>query len=136
MVSDSAAFWIKEYKLDGFRHDAAKHVPENTGACLHETHPGSSHPRGACGLPDRGNFWEPRTVRRYINPGCWMHQFEFSLYWDARAAFTMDNVSFRDLGYSLQQSFSYFGDHNLMGNVTGNPGYAAFYLLCKRFAQL
>ena len=28
MVSDSAAFWIREYNIDGFRHDAAKHVPE------------------------------------------------------------------------------------------------------------
>ena len=29
MISDSALFWIKEYQIDGFRHDAAKHIPEN-----------------------------------------------------------------------------------------------------------
>lgn len=28
MLTDSAVFWIKEYNLDGFRHDATKHVPE------------------------------------------------------------------------------------------------------------
>ena len=28
MMSDSALFWIREYNLDGFRHDATKHTPE------------------------------------------------------------------------------------------------------------
>ena len=28
MMSDSALFWIREYDLDGFRHDAVKHTPE------------------------------------------------------------------------------------------------------------
>ncbi len=27
-MTDSALFWLKEYKLDGFRHDATKHIPE------------------------------------------------------------------------------------------------------------
>lgn len=27
-MTDSALFWIKEYNLDGFRHDATKHIPE------------------------------------------------------------------------------------------------------------
>jgi cyclomaltodextrinase / maltogenic alpha-amylase / neopullulanase len=53
-------------------------------------------------------------------------QFEFNLYWDAKSAFAMDNVSFRDLNYSLQQSFSYYGEHNLMGNITGNQDMARF----------
>ena len=27
-MTDSALYWVTEYKLDGFRHDATKHVPE------------------------------------------------------------------------------------------------------------
>jgi glycosidase len=53
-------------------------------------------------------------------------QFEFNLYWDIKSAFAMDNFSFRDLNYSLQQSFSYFGEHNLMGNITGNQDMSRF----------
>jgi cyclomaltodextrinase / maltogenic alpha-amylase / neopullulanase len=53
-------------------------------------------------------------------------QFDFDLYFDARTIFTKDNASFRDLNYSLQQSFSYFGEHSLMGNITGNQDLARF----------
>ena len=28
MLSDSAIYWIKRFDLDGFRHDATKHIPE------------------------------------------------------------------------------------------------------------
>ena len=53
-------------------------------------------------------------------------QFEFNLYWEAKSAFATDNYSFRDLNYALQQSFSYFGEHNLMGNITGNQDMSRF----------
>ena len=28
MESDSAMYWVENYDMDGFRHDATKHVPE------------------------------------------------------------------------------------------------------------
>lgn len=127
MVSDSATFWIKEYQLDGFRHDAAKHVPENywrtlTGKLTKEV----VIPEGRDVYQIGETFGSRELVKSYINPGMLDAQFEFSLYWDARQAFTVDNTSFRDLSYSLQQAFMYFGDHNLMGNVTGNQDMARF----------
>ena len=27
-MTDSALFWVTEYKFDGFRHDATKHIPD------------------------------------------------------------------------------------------------------------
>jgi glycosidase len=121
MVSDSAIFWIKEYKLDGFRHDAAKHVPESFWRMLTmKLNQQVVVPDGRELYQIGETFGSRELTGSYINPGMLDAQFEFNLYWDARAAFAMDNTSFRDLNYSLQQSFSYFGEHNLMGNITGN----------------
>jgi len=127
MVSDSALFWIKEYNLDGFRHDAAKHVPESywrmlTGKLMQQVE--IPEKRGVYQIGE--TFGSRELIGSYVNPGMLDAQFDFNLYWDARTAFAMDNSSFRDLSYSIQQSFSYYGAHNLMGNVTGNQDMSRF----------
>lgn len=127
MVSDSAAFWIKEYKIDGFRHDAAKHVPESYWRVL------TKKLNKQVVIPESRNvyqigetFGSRELIASYINPGMLDAQFEFNLYWDAKSAFSTDNFSFRDLNYSLQQSFITYGEHNLMGNITGNQDMPRF----------
>jgi glycosidase len=127
MVSDSAAFWIKEYKIDGFRHDAAKHVPESYWRMLNQKL------TQQVVIPEKRNvyqigetFGSRELIGSYINPGMLDAQFEFNLYWDTKSAFAIDNVSFRELNYSLQQSFNYYGEHNLMGNITGNQDMSRF----------
>ncbi len=127
MVSDSATFWIREYNLDGFRHDAAKHVPENYWRMLNQKlNTQVVIPEGRPIFQIGETFGSRELIGSYINPGMLDAQFEFNLYWDAKNAFAMDHVSFRDLNYSLQQSFSYFGEHNLMGNITGNQDMSRF----------
>ncbi|MCX6306581.1 MAG: alpha-amylase family glycosyl hydrolase [Bacteroidetes bacterium] len=127
MVSDSATFWIKEYKLDGFRHDAAKHVPENYWRMLtQKLTSGVEVPEKRTVFQIGETFGSRELIGSYINPGMLDAQFEFNLYWDAKSSFAFDNTSFRDLNYSLQQSFSYFGEHNLMGNITGNQDMTRF----------
>lgn len=127
MVSDSATFWIKEYKLDGFRHDAAKHVPENYWRML------TKKLNEQVMVPEERDvyqigetFGSRDLVGSYINPGMLDAQFEFNLYWDVKWAFATDWFSFRDLNYSLMQTFSYYGEHNLMGNITGNQDMSRF----------
>jgi glycosidase len=127
MVSDSAAFWVKEYGIDGFRHDAAKHVPENYWRML------TKKLNEQVMVPENRNvyqigetFGSRDLVGSYINPGMLDAQFEFNLYWDIKSAFSTDNFSFRDLNYSLMQTFSYYGEHNLMGNISGNQDMPRF----------
>jgi len=127
MVSDSATFWVREYNVDGFRHDAAKHVPENYWRML------TQKLTQQVVIPEKRSvfqigetFGSRELIGSYVNPGMLDAQFEFNLYWDAKTAFAMDNSSFRDLNYSLQQSFSYYGEHNLMGNITGNQDMSRF----------
>ncbi|MEI7664365.1 MAG: alpha-amylase family glycosyl hydrolase, partial [Bacteroidota bacterium] len=127
MVSDSAAFWIKEYNIDGFRHDAAKHVPENYWRMLTEKLTRQvAIPENRKLFQIGETFGSRELIGSYVNPGMLDAQFDFNLYWDAKSTFIIDNTSFRDLNYSLQQSFSYFGEHNLMGNITGNQDMARF----------
>ncbi|MCX6285984.1 MAG: alpha-amylase family glycosyl hydrolase [Bacteroidetes bacterium] len=127
MVSDSATFWIREYNIDGFRHDAAKHVPENYWRVLTKKLTQQVViPQGRQVYQIGETFGSRELIKSYINPGMLDAQFEFNLYWDAKNTFAQDYTSFRDLNYSLQQSFSYFGEHNLMGNITGNQDMPRF----------
>ncbi|MCK9220551.1 MAG: alpha-amylase family glycosyl hydrolase [Bacteroidales bacterium] len=127
MVSDSATFWVKEYKIDGFRHDAVKHVPESYWRLLDQKINNQVVlPEGRSVFQIGETFGNRELVNSYVNPGMLDAQFEFNLYWDTRNTFALDYSSFRDLNYSLQQCFSYFGEHNLMGNVTGNQDIARF----------
>jgi glycosidase len=127
MVSDSALFWIKEYGIDGFRHDAAKHVPENYWRLLtSKINRDIVYPQGTKVYQIGETFGSRELVKSYLSPGMLDAQFEFNLYWDVRSSFAQDNTSFRDLNYALQQSFSYFGEHNLMGNITGNQDMPRF----------
>ncbi len=127
MVSDSAAFWIREYNIDGFRHDAAKHVPENYWRVLtKKLNLQVEVPQKRKVYQIGETFGSRELIKSYISPGMLDAQFEFNLYWDAKNTFSQDYTSFRDLNYSLQQSFSYFGEHNLMGNITGNQDMSRF----------
>lgn len=127
MVADSAAFWIREYGIDGFRHDAAKHVPENYWRTLNKKlNEQVVIPESRKVFQIGETFGSRELVGSYINPGMLDAQFEFNLYWDAKNSFAYDYSSFRELNYSLQQSFSYYGEHNLMGNITGNQDMTRF----------
>jgi glycosidase len=127
MMSDSALFWIKTYELDGFRHDATKHIPEVYWRTL------TKKLKNQVIIPDKRSLYQigetfgsRDLIGSYVNPGELDAQFDFGLYFDARNAFARENTSFKDLNYSLMESFSYFGEHSLMGNITGNQDLARF----------
>ena len=127
MMSDSAIFWLKEYNIDGFRHDAAKHVPEVYWRTLTKKINEEIVIPENRGIYQIGETFGSRDlIRSYINPGKMDAQFDFSVYFDATNAFNKDNASLKDLNYSVYESFSYFGSHHLMGNITGNQDLTRF----------
>jgi cyclomaltodextrinase / maltogenic alpha-amylase / neopullulanase len=126
-ISDSALFWIKTYGIDGFRHDATKHIPEIYWRML------TKKLKEQVVIPDNRSvyqigetFGSRELIGSYVNPGELDAQFDFGVYFDARTAFARENASLKDLNYSLQESFSYYGEHSLMGNITGNQDLARF----------
>ncbi|MCD4773711.1 MAG: hypothetical protein K8R41_10060 [Bacteroidales bacterium] len=127
MLTDSAVFWIKEYDLDGFRHDATKHVPELFWRTL------TKKLKQQIIIPENKPLYQigetygcPELISSYVNSGELDGQFDFNVYDNAVAVFARKNESFKRLNNSILQSFKYYGNHNLMGYITGNQDRARF----------
>ncbi|MAJ89759.1 MAG: alpha-amlyase [Flavobacteriales bacterium] len=118
LMTDSALFMMSEYNLDGFRHDATKHIPTIFWRTLTN--------KIKTSFPDRSiyqigeTFGSRELIASYVATGQLDGQFDFNLYFDSRVVFAQDEVSFTQLHNSLMETFLYYGNHSLMGNITGN----------------
>ncbi len=120
-ISDSAIYWITEYDLDGFRHDATKHVPEIFWRTLtQKLKQKVVHGQGKRLYQIGETFGSRELIGSYVSTGLLDGQFDFNLYFDARSVFALDSESFRRMSQSLTETFSYYGNNHLMGNITGN----------------
>jgi len=126
-MSDSALLWITNYDLDGFRHDATKHIPESFQRRL------TQKIKNQIIVPKNKSFYQigetygnRELVGSYVNSGELDGQFDFNLYFDLRSVLLNENEPFEKLANSLQESLSQYGCHNLMGNISGNHDMARF----------
>ena len=136
LMTDSALFMIEQYNLDGFRHDATKHIPTLFWRTLTN--------KIKTKFPNKliyqigETFGSRELIGSYVQTGQLDGQFDFNLYFDARKIFALDEESFKDLHYSLEQSFKYYGNHSLMGNITGNhdiPRFISFASKALSFSE-
>jgi cyclomaltodextrinase / maltogenic alpha-amylase / neopullulanase len=118
IMSDSALYWIENYGLDGFRHDATKHVPTNFWRTLTLKIKERFPERSIYQIGE--TFGSRELIGSYIGSGLMDGKFDFNLYFDARMVFATEQESFEKLNNSIMESFSYFGHNSLMGNITGN----------------
>lgn len=126
MLSDSAVWWVKKYHVDGFRHDATKHVPHHFWRAL--TQKLKTQVEEPTGVPlyQIGETYGSRPlVGSYVNTGELNAQFDFNMYDDAVAVFAA-NEGIERLAESLEKSMQAFGAHHLMGNISGNQDRARF----------
>lgn len=126
-MSDSAMFWLNEYGIDGFRHDATKHVSEDFWRALTQKIKIYAQ-KNNVPLPYQigETFGSRELIGSYVSSGQQNAQFDFNLYFDARSVFVNDNEPFTKLSESLNESFNYYGWHSLMGNISGNHDIARF----------
>lgn len=123
-MTDSALFWLTEYGIDGFRHDATKHIHENFWRRLTQ--------KVKQNVPDRSVYQIGETygskdlISSYIGSGMLDSQFDFNIYDASVAAFARPDVPFNQLNNALSESFSYYGWNNLMGYISGNQDRARF----------
>jgi cyclomaltodextrinase / maltogenic alpha-amylase / neopullulanase len=130
LQTDSTIYWIKEYGLDGFRHDATKHIPEAFWRRL--TQKLKTQVMGPEGrkLYQIGETYGSRElIASYIGSGMLDAQFDFNLYFDSREVLARKEGSFESLVSSLNESFRYFGHHSSMGYISGNHDQARFISL-------
>lgn len=122
MLTDSALFWIKNYGVLGFRHDATKHIPlsfwKKLSKKVREYEFGSKRHILQIGE----TYGSSGLIKSYIDYGLLDAQFDFNLY-DAAIAnicHALDGVDMTEVSSRLQQSLDKYGQHHLMGNMSGN----------------
>ena len=126
MLSDSAVFWIEKYRFDGFRHDATKHVPNVFWRALSRKLKDKKLSTPEHKLFQLGEtYGTPELISSYLGNGLLDAQFDFNMY-DAMVAALIGEKSMNDLSDEMLKSLKYYGDHHLMGNITGNQDRARF----------
>lgn len=120
-MTDIALEWVKKFEIDGFRHDATKHIQTEFWRTL------TRKIKEEYGLPLNKRFFQigetfggREMLKSYINSGLHDGQFSFNLYYEARSAFLYETVHFEKLCICLRQELLSFGYNHLMGNISGN----------------
>jgi len=125
-MTDIALYWAAEFNLDGFRHDATKHIPEIFWRSLTKKLKGLMAKNNKRLYQIGETFGGRDLLKIYVNSGIHDGQFSFNLYYESRAAFSMPDFSFDKLAIALEQDLKAFGEHNLMGNISGNQDMPRF----------
>ncbi len=128
-MTDSALYWVKEFDLDGFRHDATKHIQLDFWRTLTRKIKDSiTIPTGKQVFQIGETYGSRKLISSYVNSGMLDAQFDFNMYDAGLNAFGQGN-SFEGLKTQLQESFNYYGYHNLMGYISGNHDKTRFITL-------
>ncbi len=118
LMSDSAKFWIDNYNVDGFRHDATKHIPKPYWRSLTKKLRDGTNKEFIFQIGE--TFGSRELIRSYVGTDMLDGQFDFNLYFDMRNNFAQESEPLSNLTASLKESLKYYGHHSLMGNITGN----------------
>ncbi len=126
LVSDSVLFWVKKFEIDGFRHDASKHVPESFWRLLTQKIKIQNSKTNRSFYQIGETYGSADLIGSYVNSGQMDAQFDFNLYDASIVAFATDETNtkqeqnWNQLKNTIDESFNYYGWHHLMGNISGN----------------
>ncbi len=126
-LTDTAMFWVESYDLDGFRHDATKHVEIDFWETLTQKIENYrlDHPQRKI-YQIGETYGNPELISSYIGTGKMDAQFDFNLYDAAVDAFAKKETNFKNLARVFKESMHYYGQHHSMGNISGNQDRARF----------
>lgn len=126
-MTDSALYWLENYDLDGFRHDACKHIPLNYWRMLGQ--------KMAQRFPGR-NIWmigetygNPELIGSYVKTGMLPAQFDFNIYHTAIDVLGQEAESMKRMKNVIEESIGAYGAHHTMGNISGNHDKCRFISL-------
>lgn len=130
-MTDSALFWVKNYPLDGFRHDATKHVQTEFWRTLtRKIKEEVVVDQGRDIFQVGETYGSHELIQSYVGSGLLDAQFDFSMYDAGMAAFARGEP-LENLQNSLQQSLNVYGYLHLMGNISGNHDKARFITMAS-----
>lgn len=116
-LTDSAIYWINKYPIDGFRHDATKHIPNEFWRSLTRKIK-SSNKKDFFQIGE--TYGSPELIASYLGDGLLDAQFDFNLYDAAVNTFKSIGGGCTNLSNTLKTSLDWYGQNHLMGNITGN----------------
>jgi len=120
-MTDNAVWWLKETGIDGFRHDATKHVPYIFWRELTRKMKSRINPHRALSVYQIGEtFGGDDLIKSYVNNGMLEAQFNMNQYFILRRLMTDPQSDFNELKAGLEKSLSVYGYNNLMGNIIGS----------------
>ena len=122
-MTDSALFWLENFDLDGFRHDACKHIPECYWRTL--THKAVTRFPGRHIWMIGETYGSPELINTYVKSGMLNAQFDFNIYFTAIHAL-MGDGSMAGVNETILTSLATYGAHHTMGNISGNHDQARF----------
>ena len=131
MLSDSTVFWLEKYNVDGFRHDATKHIPVSFWRILTSKVKKTSEKTGKSYYQVGETYGTPELIDSYIGSGLLDAQFDFNVFDAMLSTVIKDEIGFESLAERLNQSIKYYGVHNLMANITGNQDKPRFMALAS-----
>ncbi len=124
-LTDTAMYWFHHYPVDGFRHDATKHIPDAFWRSL------TLKMKQQILIPtaDAGKmrnmyqigetYGSAELIGSYLGSGLLDAQFDFNMY-DAAVNAFKGNRGMNQLANTLTDSRKWYGSHHLMGNISGN----------------
>jgi cyclomaltodextrinase len=120
MLSDTAMFWLYETGIDGFRHDATKHIDLKFWRALTKKVKAYKRESGRPVYQVGETYGTPELIASYIQSGMLDAQFDFNLYDAFLQSVCIPDKGFKEVRNRLEQSFAYYGVNHLMGNMSGN----------------
>ncbi len=120
MLSDSAIYWLENFNIDGFRHDATKHIPLNFWRTLTKKVKAIAKQDNRPIYQVGETYGTAELIASYVGSGMLDGQFDFNVYDALLASVCRDDVGFETLAARISQSITYYGTNHLMGNMSGN----------------
>lgn len=132
VMTDSALYWMTNFDIDGFRHDATKHIPEIFWRKLtRKLKQNVSIPKKKRIYQVGETYGTTKLIGSYVSSGMLDAQFDFNVYDDAINVLAKDSESFDRLSNSLLASLEQYGYHNIMGYISGNQDRPRFVSLAS-----
>jgi len=117
-VTGDAVWWLNNTGIDGFRHDATKHVPYKFWRELTNEIKSRVNSKRDLDVYQIGEtFGSHDLIKSYVNNGMLDAQFNFNQFFVARRVFTDPTSDFYDLSSEMEKSLEVYGYNNLMGNL-------------------
>ncbi len=130
MMTDSAIYWIKQFNLDGFRHDATKHITEKFWRELTLKIKKQNQGKNLYQIGE--TYGSPQLISSYLTTGMLDGQFDFNVYDIANTTFAgVGGSNLQQVQTILNASLYTYGNHNLMGNISGNHDKPRFMALAS-----